>query len=335
MTPWKISLGVAGAGKWGGNHVATAASLGALGGICDADAALLGEVWKKYPEAAATTRFADLLQMPLNGIVIATPAQTHAQLAIQAIEAGKHVFVEKPLALKVEDAQAILAAARLHGVHVFVGHLVLYQECVRAVLDRVRSGSIGKVRHVRARRASFGRLRFVEDVWWSFAPHDVSIALAIFGEEPTGGSVVRHSYATPGIADFAYADFRFSKGGTAHIEVTWLDPNKGSSLDVFGSQATLSLRELRSDATLTITPCGVRNDGGNGRVELWRGDETMLRFSSDEPLRTELQSFIAMIAESVPVITDGEAGLSVVRALSMASFPSSNIVHEILERTPA
>jgi UDP-2-acetamido-3-amino-2,3-dideoxy-glucuronate N-acetyltransferase len=333
-TPWNVSLGVVGAGKWGANHVATASSIGALRAICDADATLLGELWQKYPEVAATTNFADLLQMPLDGVVIATPAPTHAQFAIQAIEAGKHVLVEKPLALTVEDAQAILAAARLHGVHVFVGHLVLYQQCVRAVLDHVRAGSIGEVRHVRARRASFGRLRFVEDVWWSFAPHDVSITLAIFGEEPSDGTVVRHSYATPGIADFAYADFRFSHGGTAHIEVTWLDPNKGSSLDVFGSEGTLSLRELRSDATLTITPCGVR-DGGNGRMELWRGNETTTRFSSDEPLRTELQSFIAMIAESVPVITDGEAGLSVVRALSMASLPTSNIVHEILERTPA
>lgn len=334
MSSGKLRLGVAGAGKWGGNHVATASALGALGAICDADAALLGKVWNEYPGVAATTRFADLVHMPLDGIVIATPAQTHAQLAIQAIEAGKHVFVEKPLALTVEDAQAVVAAARLYGKYVFVGHLVLYQECVRAVLERVRSGSIGEVRHVRARRASFGRLRFVEDVWWSFAPHDISVMLAIFGEEPKDASVIRHSYATPGIADFAYADFGFSQGRSAHVEVTWLDPSKGSSLDVFGTQATLSLRELRSDATLTITPCGVRV-AETGHSELWRGDDTTLQFSSDEPLRTEIQTFLAMIAEGTPVITDGEAGVKVVRALSMASSKSPNIVHEILERTPA
>jgi UDP-2-acetamido-3-amino-2,3-dideoxy-glucuronate N-acetyltransferase len=328
-----IMLGVVGVGKWGANHVSTVASLGVLGAICDADPALLGNLRARYPDARVTTRFEEMLAMPLDAVVIATPAQTHAALALKAIEAGKHVFVEKPLALTVEDAQSIAAAARLRGVKVFVGHLVLYQQGVRAVLERVRSGSIGEVRHVRARRASYGRLRFVEDVWWSFAPHDVSSMLAIMGEEPIEGSIVRHAYVTPGIADFAYADFKFSGERSAHVEVTWLDPGKGAALDVFGTERTLSLRDFGGKTTLRIVSCGAKCDA-DARAELWRGDETLLEFDADEPLRTELEAFIAMILRSESVPSDADAGIKVVRALAMCA-PKSTIVHELYERMPA
>ncbi|MGH7659316.1 MAG: Gfo/Idh/MocA family protein, partial [Vulcanimicrobiaceae bacterium] len=251
-------LGVAGGGKWGGNHVATAASMGVLGAVCDADAALLGNIWARHPDARVTTRFEELLTMPVDAVVIATPAQTHAALALKAIDAGKHVFVEKPLALTVEDAQSVAEAARQRGVKVFVGHIVLYQKAVRSVLERVRSGSIGEVLHVRARRASYGRLRFVEDVWWSFAPHDLSTVLEIMGEEPVSASIVRHAYVTTGVADFAYADFKFSGDRSAHVEVTWLDPGKGAALDVFGTKRTLSLRETGGKSKLRIVSCGAK-----------------------------------------------------------------------------
>jgi UDP-2-acetamido-3-amino-2,3-dideoxy-glucuronate N-acetyltransferase len=334
MSRAKVSLGIAGAGKWGANHVATASSLGVLGAICDADAALLGKVWDKFPEATATLRFEDMLKMPINAVVIATPAQTHAQLALAAIAAGKHVFVEKPLALSVYDAQMVVAEARRKGVHVFVGHIVLYQAAVRAVLEAVRTGMVGDVHHVRARRASFGRLRFVEDVWWSFAPHDVATMLAIMGEEPVGSSIARHSFATPGIADFAYGDFRFSGGRTAHVEVTWLDPLKSSSLDVFGSGGMLALREHGGEARLAFVPCGVeRKDVA--RAELWRGEETTHSFEREDPLRTELQAFLDLIIDGTRVPTSGEAGLAVVRALSMTAASEPQILHETYERTPA
>jgi UDP-2-acetamido-3-amino-2,3-dideoxy-glucuronate N-acetyltransferase len=328
-----IMLGVAGAGKWGANHVTTAAAMGVLGAICDADPTLLGNLWARYPDARVTTRFEEMLTMPIDAVVIATPAQTHATLALKAIEAGKHVFVEKPLALTVEDAQSVATAARLRGVKAFVGHLVLYQLGVRAVLDRVRSGSVGEVRHVRARRGSYGRLRFVEDVWWSFAPHDVSSALAIIDDEPIEASIARHAYVTPGIADFAYADFKFSGDRSAHVEVTWLDPSKGAALDVFGTKRTLSLRDSGGKTTLRIVSCGAKRNG-DARAELWRGDETTFEFDGDEPLRTELESFIGMILRSESVPSDADAGIKVVRALSMCA-PQPTIVHEVYERMPA
>lgn len=328
-----IMLGIAGAGKWGANHVTTAADMGVLGAICDADATLLGNLWSRYPDAKVTTRFDDMLSMPVDAIVIATPAQTHAELALKAIEAGKHVFVEKPLALTVEDAQSVAAAAKLRGVKAFVGHLILYQPGVRAVLERVRSGSIGEVLHIRARRASYGRLRYIEDVWWSFAPHDVAAMLAIMGDEPVEASIVRHAYVTPGIADFAYADFKFSGERSAHIESTWLDPGKGAALDVFGTKRTLSLRDVRGKATLLVVSCGAKRSA-DGRAELWRGDETVLEFDAGEPLRTELETFIGMILRSESVPSDAEAGIKVVRALSMCA-PQPTIVHELYERMPA
>ena len=325
-------VGVAGAGKWGANHVATAASLGILGAVCDADPALLEKAKGDHPHIRTTASFGELLRMPIDAVILATPAQTHARLALQAIDAGKHVFVEKPLALDVADAERVVEAARKRGVRVFVGHLVLYQQGVRIVLERVRSGCAGEVRHVRARRASFGRLRFVEDVWWSFAPHDVSIVLQLMGEEPLEGSLLKRSYVTPGVADFAYADYLFSRGRTAHVESTWLDPNKISQLDVFGTRRTLSLREGAGKATLRIVSCGERT-ASHGRPELWRGDETTIEIESDEPLRTELQSFVGMLTRGERVPSDGDAGVAVVRALSLGA-PASQPSSELYERIP-
>jgi predicted dehydrogenase len=197
----------------------------------------------------------------------------------------------------------------------------------------VHSGETGEILHVRARRASFGRLRFVEDVWWSFAPHDLSIVLAVMGEEPIDGRIARHSYATPGIADFAYGDFRFSRDRSAHVEATWLDPNKAASLDVFGSKQTLSLRDRSGKAQLKIFSCGIKR-GDSETAELWRGDETTLEFTGDEPLRTELESFIGMISRGETVPSDADAGVGVVRALSMTPT-TPKTVHELYERMPA
>ncbi|HLI95323.1 MAG TPA: Gfo/Idh/MocA family oxidoreductase [Candidatus Baltobacteraceae bacterium] len=311
-------IGVIGAGYWGANLIRNCSRLGVLAAVCDSDLHALNEVRSAYP---GTSLFCDAMAMlehaKLDAVVIAAPAPAHAKLALAAIETGKHVFVEKPLALSVEDAQRVVEAAEAGGLTLFVGHVLLYHPAVRALLDCVRGGRIGRVRHLRSRRLSWGRLRAHENVWWSFAPHDCALMIEIMQDAPVKGIGSLGAYVRPGLADFAYADFNFADGRSAHIEVSWLDPDKSSRIDVFGSEGTLTFVDSREGGTLTLTPCGDRL-GTRGEPELWRGDAVDVELSGGEPLRLELEAFCRAIRganEHIP--TDGCEGLEVVRALAM------------------
>jgi UDP-2-acetamido-3-amino-2,3-dideoxy-glucuronate N-acetyltransferase len=311
-------LGVIGAGYWGANLIRNCHEMGVLSAVCDPDLHALSEVRSRYPGASIFCDSAAMIEHArLDAIVVAAPAQLHAELALQAIAARKHVFVEKPLSLSTADAQAVVQAAESAGVTLFVGHVLLYHPAVTEMIARIEAGSIGHVRHLRSRRLSWGRLRAHENVWWSFAPHDCALMIAIMKDAPVraGGSL--SAYVRPGLGDFAYADFAFSDGRSAHIEVSWLDPHKRSRIDVFGSEGTLTFMDSREGATLTLTPCGDRLNA-RGEPELVRSEPSALPFSAGEPLRLELDAFCRAIrgtAERFP--TDGREGLEVVRALEM------------------
>jgi UDP-2-acetamido-3-amino-2,3-dideoxy-glucuronate N-acetyltransferase len=311
-------VGVIGAGYWGANLIRNCRQLGVLAAVCDTDLRALDQVRSAYP---GTGLFCDTQAMfehaKLDAVVIAAPAPAHAKLALAAIEAGKHVFVEKPLALNVEDAQRVVDAAERAGLTLFVGHVLLYHPAVRALLDCVNQGRIGRVRHLRSRRLSWGRLRSQENVWWSFAPHDCALMIEIMKDAPVKATGWLSAYVRPGLGDFAYADFAFADGRSAHIEVSWLDPDKSSRIDVFGSEGTLTFIDAREGATLTLTACGDRLNA-RGEPELWRGETVKIDLPGGEPLRLELEAFCRAIRggrEHIP--TDGREGLEVVRALAM------------------
>ena len=237
------------------NVVKTCANLGYLSAVCDKDLRPLEEIRSRYDDVRLFCDFDTMLQLgKITAVAIAAPAQYHSELAIRALQAGLDVFVEKPLALSVEDAQRVVETAAQLRRKLFVGHVLLYHPAVQAMLSMISSGSIGEVRHVRSRRSSWGRLREHEDVWWSFSPHDVALVLAIFGEEPESASGGAGAFVRPHIADIAYADFRFSMGRTAHVEANWIDPQKNSQTDVFGSTGVLSFRDGADGGTLRYTP---------------------------------------------------------------------------------
>jgi predicted dehydrogenase len=311
-----VKVGVVGAGYWGANLIRVCKQQGILESVCDANQTALAIVARDHPGIGLETDFAAMLSRKIDAIVIAAPAPLHGELAEQALAAGMHVFVEKPLAMSVDEAAAVVRAARAAQRVLFVGHVLLYHPAVRRMLGLIREGAIGSVRHVRSRRLSFGKLRAQENVWWSFAPHDVALVLEIFEALPHSVRGSTSAFVRPNIADFAYADLAFPGGRSAHIEASWLDPDKTGRLDVFGSKGVLRLTDGRTGTTLMHVPCGDRPDD-YGRPELYRDAEREVVFSSAEPLALEIAAFIDAIRTRSKPLTSGEEGLRVVQVLSM------------------
>ena len=308
-------LGVVGAGYWGPNLIRNAFELGILDSVCDANPIALVDVKRKYPEVALVASYDALLQRPIDAVVIATPAQLHGTMALQALGRGKHVFVEKPLALTLGEAEEIVRQARERKLQAFVGHLLLYHPAVKKLRALIAEGAIGDVWHLRSRRLSLGKLRAHESVWWSFAPHDVAVMLAIMGEEPIGVSAAQSSQPARPNADVAYADYRFASGRTAHIEVCWFDPRKAARLDVFGTRGALTLEDSRAGSELTLTRYAVDHADP---LKISREDGVAIPVSGGEPLAAELRAFAASITSSTPAETNAEQGLAVLRLLQMA-----------------
>jgi UDP-2-acetamido-3-amino-2,3-dideoxy-glucuronate N-acetyltransferase len=313
-----VRVGLAGAGYWGANIVRVASGMGVLAAVCDSDTGHLEQARRVAGDIRTFASYADLLRDPeIDAVVLAVPAPLHAAYALEAIAAGKDVFVEKPLALNVADAQAVAASARACGRKVFVGHLLLYHAALRAVLEKVEERAIGKVVHVRSRRLSWGKLRDSENVWWSFAPHDVALVLALFQRElPLEVNAAHAGFSQPGIADFAYADLGFTRGRTAHIEVGWLEIEKSARLDVYGTHGAITFIDSREGAHVRLTPGGVR-PGVDGN-ELWRGPSEDVRFTPREPLEAELSAFLDWIRFDREPPTAAQDGVDVVRILALA-----------------
>ena len=328
MSKQKLRLGVIGAGYWGANLIRVCSELGVLDTVCDANPDTLAMLRERYPDIRLERDIRALLARNIDAVVIASPVALHAEHALEAIAAGKHVFVEKPLAMSPEEGTAVVRAARAGERTLFVGHLLLYHPAVRRMLDLIHEGEIGHVRHVRSRRLSWGKLRAHENVWWSFAPHDIALTLEIFDAAPQTVRGATVGFVQRNIADFAYADLMFTGGRTAHIEASWLDPDKSSRLDVFGSTGVLRLIDSREGAHLTLTPCGDRRDD-LGRPQLWREDERDIEFPSYEPLRAELEAFLHAVEHGTRPLTDGEEGLRVVQVLAMLG--ANDYVHPSLE----
>lgn len=312
-----LRLGVAGAGYWGPNLIRNCAELGILDSVCDLDESALATVADSYPGVATTTRFEEFLARQVQGVIIATPAQLHASMCLAAIAAGKHVFVEKPLALTVGEGEHIARAAEQAGLVVFVGHVLLYHPAVRKLRALLDEDVIGQVWHLRSRRLSLGKLRSHESVWWSFAPHDIALMLAIMGEEPHSVVAAQTASAIADIPDVAYADFLFSKKRSAHIEVCWLDPEKSARLDVFGAHGVITLKDARTGSALTVTPYTVsKNERGQRSVS--RGEQREIQVDGGEPLREEILAFVDAIQFGKTPQTSVQQGVAVLRALSMA-----------------
>lgn len=309
-------VAVVGCGAWGQNHVRTHAELGSLVAVVDSDGAAAAAQAKLY-EVAAVSYEQVLDDCAIDAVVIAAPAAEHAALALRAVAAGKDVFVEKPLALTVEDARNVVDAARSAGRVLMVGHLLQYHPAFLALRQMVIDGRVGELRYLYSNRLNLGRIRREENSLWSFAPHDLSMLLALAGEEPTEVSATGANYLHPEIADVTTTHLTFPSGPRAHVFVSWLHPFKEQRLVVVGSAAMAVFDDTKEwGEKLVIFDHEV--DWVGDVPTAHRAEPLAVALPESEPLRMECQHFLDCVASRTTPRTDGQEGLRVLRVLARA-----------------
>jgi predicted dehydrogenase len=320
-----IRLAVVGVGAWGVNHVrAFARSKGAeVAAVCDPLAAARDRALALAPRARAEERFEGVLEdRSIDAVVLATPAVAHARMARAALAAGKHVLVEKPLALSAADAADVVAAADAAGRVLMVGHLMLYHPAVDRLRRMVGDGELGTLYYLYAQRVNLGRLRRDENAMWSLAPHDVSIILALLGATPVSVSARGGCYLQPGIEDVVFVTLRFATGVLASIQLSWLDPRKERRLTLVGSKKMVELDDAHPVEKLRIYDKGYDRPPAFTEyaeyLSIRNGDIHIPQVSMAEPLELECRHFIDCIEHGRRPLTDGASALEVVRVLEAA-----------------
>ncbi len=303
-----------GAGYWGKNLVRNFSSLGALQIICDRDQATVDAFRERYPSVACTTDLNAVLQAAhIQGVVIATPAETHYGLVEQALRRGKDVFVEKPLALTVAEGERLVTLARERERILMVGHILEYHPGVLALKDLVKRGELGKINYVYSNRLNLGKFRQEENILWSFAPHDISVILLLLGELPVEVSATGGNYLQEHIADVTVTTMRFGSGARAHIFVSWLHPFKEQKLVVVGDKKMAVFNDMEPRDKLLMYEH--RIDWIDRIPVPRREDAKAVSFGDEEPLRAECLQFLESIETRQPPRTDGEEGVRVLRIL--------------------
>ncbi|HEX4628190.1 MAG TPA: Gfo/Idh/MocA family oxidoreductase [Gemmatimonadales bacterium] len=320
----RLRLGVVGAGTWGRNHVRTAASLtdGVLAAVCDTDAQVRERLARQHPAAHITGEVTELLER-VDAVVIASPAATHARLALQCIEAGKPCLVEKPFALSVGDAEAVARAAAERRVPVLAGHLLVFHPAVERLRALVQGGELGQVYYLYGLRVNLGQVRADENALWSFGPHDVSVALYLLGETPMRVAAHGKSYLQPKVEDVVFLTMEFGSGVLAHVQLSWLDPHKERKLTVVGAKKMVVFDDMEAREKLRIYDKGVERPpeyGSYGEaLSIREGDIFIPKIPTVEPLAAELSHFVRVARGAERPRAGAEDGVRVVRVLDAAS----------------
>jgi predicted dehydrogenase len=309
------TVGMIGAGRWGGNWIRTLAALPKtqLRWVCDVSPASLERIRQRFPDVQTTTRLDEMLNDPtLDGVVIATGAPTHYQVARQAMLAGKHVMVEKPMTLTSADAVDLTELAhRLHRV-LMVGHLLEYHPIIRHIRGVIDCGELGEVHYLYQQRLNLGTIRADENAWWSLAPHDISVANRLLGAAPISVQCRGQNIVKANIADVVFATLEYPGGRLAHVHVSWLDPRKCRKLVVVGSRKMVIFDDDDAQKLLVLDK-GFQQNGEI--ITLRQGDTTAPKTETAEPLALEALHFVDCIRTGRPPISDGNAGTLVVSVL--------------------
>jgi predicted dehydrogenase len=314
-----VRVGVVGLGYWGPN---VARNLAATDGcelrwLCDADVGAREKLAASFPGARATAELDDLLaDDELDAVALATPVTTHAELAVAVAQAGKHCFVEKPLATNARDAQAAVDAAASAGKVLMVGHLLEYHPAVTRLKQLVADDELGSLYYVYGNRLNLGKLRVDENALWSLGAHDVSVVLHLIGEEPEECLAHGASYVREGVEDVVFCYLRFPSGVVAHLHLSWLDPHKERRMTVVGAKRMATFDDMLVEGKLTVYDKGFDEDAHSWGEYITRSGESFSpRIANAEPLRLECEHFVACVREGATPRSDGVSGLRVVRVL--------------------
>jgi predicted dehydrogenase len=331
-----VRIGLIGYGYWGPNLARNFHQMAQteLIGVADADPKRLDEP-ARYYGTGTTADYNDLLGDPtIEAIAVATPARTHFEVACAALQAGKHVFVEKPLAMSSAEARQLIALAEQKQRTLMVGHTFEHNPAVWKIRELVEQRAIGDVYYVYSNRVNLGRVQRDINVLWSIAPHDISILLYVLGAMPLSVSAQGATYLSENVEDVVFLTLTFPNKVLAHVHASWLDPLKVRQMTFVGSDKMIVYNDVDAEAPLRIYDKGVYKRGsdyGEFQLKVHSGDIHIPKIDMSEPLRNECVHFVQCIREGKRPRTDGENGLRVIRVLeaAQASLAKGGAAEEI------
>ena len=305
-----------GLGAWGQNLVRNLDVLGELTWICEPDETRRETFARRFPNARATASYEELLDdADVEAVVLATPVPTHYTLARQALEAGKHVFVEKPPAMRAAEMDELVALAEARRQVLMPGHLLLYHPGVRKLKELVESGGLGEVLCIYGNRQNLGTIRKDENALWSLGVHDLSVILHLVEEEPSEAWARGNAFLNPGVEDVVFCFLRFPSGKIAHLHLSWLDPHKMRKLTVVGRDKMVVFDDMELERKVTIYEKWPEQAAQTfGEWQTRTGDILSPKIAVDEPLRLELSHFQRLVLEGGTGV-EARDGLAVVRVL--------------------
>ncbi len=311
----QLSIAVVGSGYWGKNLVRNYHDLGVLGLICDKRRSVLDDFSAQYPDIDTCMALSEVLgRTDIDGVVLATPAETHFNLAREVLLAGKHVYIEKPLVLDPEDGETLIDLAEKRNLTLMVGHLLQYHPIFVHLKKMADAGELGRINYIYSNRLNLGKIRREENILWSFAPHDISMILSLAGEEPESVSATGGNYLHKKIADITTTHLKFPSGLQAHIFVSWLHPYKEQKLVVVGEKKMAVFDDTQPwQDKLLIYPHQI-NWERNEPVPV-KGNAERIQIPEDEPLKLECKHFLDCIKIGAHPKTDGREGLRVLQVL--------------------
>lgn len=313
-------VAVIGSGYWGRNLVRNYHQLGSLALICDKNEALLASFREQYPGVDTCLALNDVLARPdITGVAIATPAETHFDIAREVILSGRHLYVEKPLVLREDEAGELIDLARSRSLVLMVGHLLHYHPVFSRLKELAASGELGRINYIYSHRLNLGKIRREENILWSFAPHDISMILALAGEEPEAVQATGGNYLHRRIADVTTTHLEFPSGLRSHIFVSWLHPFKVQQLVVVGDRKMAVFDDTRPwPDKLLLYPHAIRWQNNIPVPE--KAEPERLDIPQAEPLRLECEHFLHCMGNGCRPVTDGEEGLRVLKILNASQY---------------
>jgi len=320
-------IAVVGAGYWGPNLIRNFSQLpnAELAWCCDLDEAKLSRLKTLYRDLRTTTSYQDLLNdATLDAIVIATPARTHHALTRQALQAGKHVLVEKPLAMSSAEARDLVRTAEVAGRVLMVGHVFEYNPAVLHIKKLLEAGEVGDIYYMYSNRVNLGRVQTDINALWSIAPHDISITLFLLQALPQTVNAWGGMYLYSQVEDVVFLNMAFPSNIMTHVQASWLDPSKVRRMTIVGSKRMIVYDDVADEGKVKIYDKGVyrKSDDlyGEFQYKVHSGDIYIPKIDMTEPLRSECAHFIECVQEGKPPRTDGYNGLRVVQVLEAAQL---------------